>query len=918
VISSASGHQGRRLEGDSEIPMASHVVRQMVTSTPGAPVSAADPVLASKITAPDVPVLAVPRPRISELLARGTRWSPLTVVTGPPGTGKSMALALWAAAEPTTVAWVALDHYDNRPESFWPHVIAALRRGGVVIPEWLPPGPQEQGAAHLFLLWLVSALATQDPPVILVLDDFHLLTEPEVLKGLDFVLRNVGSGLRLVVSSRTDPPLRLHRYRLAGELTEIRAGDLAFNRDEAGLLMAQYRGAISADSLDCLMRRTEGWAAGLRLAAISMDTHPDPDQFVKELITEDSALTGYLVEEVLHTHPPQVQDVLLSTSILEQVSGEAASELAGDEEAARILPALARANTFIQPIGSGWYRYHPLFAEVLRLKLRLRYPERVPELHRRAARFYERSGSLIAAVRHAAAAGDWPLAASMAVGGLEITRIAQPPGSQPLAREFESMPDSQAWSEPGPYLVSAAAALAGGDGEACAAALTAAEGILERLPADQEIPGRLTAALLRLAASRHDGDLPRAAAAVDRAETLMSQVPAELLTRHPGIHARVLAGRGVVELWSGHLDDALRVLGSAVKAAAASGAEDEHAECLGYLALAEAVRGRLGRAAELAERAAVSAARARQLPVTPPDPAATVALAWTHLERNELHEAHGLLKQAGAALGASPDKLIAAVAWLVAARTGLAEAQAQVTAQCLAKARSGWRVPDWLEHELLEVESRACLAAGDVPAALAAAGRAGRDGSPEAAVMHARACAAGGDTGAGRRALAPALAAFSAAPEQVRVHALLVDAQLSYSRGVPARGARSLAHALRLAEREQLRLPFVMEGGWIRQALRRDPELARSYQRLLAPGARRVPAPRNAPDQPAIVLVEPLTEREREVLRHVSEMLNTAEVASEMYISVNTVKTHLKSIYRKLAATHRREAVRRARQLELI
>ncbi len=900
--------------------MASHVARQMATSTPGAPVPVADPVLASKITAPAVPVLAVQRPRISTLLARGTRWSPLTVVTGPPGTGKTMALALWAAAEPTAVAWVALDRYDNHPESFWPHVIAALRRCGVVIPEARPAGPQEQDADHVFLLRLVSALATQDPPVILVLDDFHLLTEPEVLKGLDFVLRNVGSGLRMVVSSRADPPLRLHRYRLAGELTEIRADDLAFNHEEASLLLAQYHGMISADSLDRLMRRTEGWAAGLRLAAISMDTHPDPDQFVKELITEDSALTGYLVEEVLHLQPPEVQDVLLSTSILEQVSAEAASELAGDEQAARILPALARANTFIQPIGSGWYRYHPLFAEVLRLKLRLRYPERLPDLHRRAARFYERSGSLIAAVRHAAQAGDWPLAARMVVGGLEITGITEPQGSQSLAREFESMPDSQAWNEPGPYLVSAAAALAGGDGEACAAALTSAEGLLEQLPAGQEIPGRLTAAMLRLAASRHDGDLPRAAAAADRAEELMSQVPGELLARHPGIQARVLAGRGVVELWSGHLDEALRVLGSAVKAATASGAEYEHAECLGYLALAEAVRGRLGRAAELAERAAGIAARVRQLPVMRPDPAATVALAWVHLERNELHEAHSLLKQVDAALGASPDKLTGAVAWLVAARTGLAEAQAQVTAQCLAKARSGWRVPDWLEQELLEVESRACLAAGDVRAALAAAGRAGRDGGLEAAVMHARASAAAGDTGAARRALAPVLAAPGAAPEQVRVHALLVDAQLSYSRGVPARGARSLAHALRLAEREQLRLPFVLERGWLRQALRRDPELARSYQRLLSPGPRRpqVPAPRSAPDQPAIVLVEPLTEREREVLQHVSEMLNTAEVATEMYISVNTVKTHLKSIYRKLAATHRREAVRRARQLELI
>ncbi len=902
--------------------MVTHVAGKMATtSAPEAAVSAADPILASKITAPCVPDLAVPRPRISELLAGGTRWSPLTVVTGPPGAGKTMALTLWAAAEHRAVTWVSLDRYDNRPEAFWSYVVAALRSSGMALPEVLSADPQQQGPDHVFLLRLVSALATQDPPVILVLDDFHVLTDPEVLKGLDFVLRNAGSGLRVVVSSRTDPPLRLHRYRLVGELAEIRAGDLAFNLAEARLLMAQYRGTISDDSFECLMRRTEGWAAGLRLAAISMDTHPDPDQFVKELITEDSALTGYLVEEVLQTQPPEVQEILLTTSILEQVSAEAASELAGDAQAAGILPALARANTFIQPIGSGCYRYHPLFAEVLRLKLRVRYPERMPDLHRRAARLYERNGSLADAVRHAATAGDWQLAARMVVGALALTEIMEPQGSQSLAREFQGLPDSEAWSEPGPYLVAAALALAGGRRDAGVAALATAEGILERLPADQEIAGRLSAATLRLAAARHAGDLPVAAATADRAEALMARVPGELLARHPGIRAHVLAGRGVAELWSGRLDEAVRVLGSGVTAATAPGAEHEQAECLGYLALVEALRGGLRRAAELAARAAVAVtARERPPDVRRPSPAATVAMAWVHLERNELREARSLLKQADAVLSASPDKLIGALAWLVAAQVGLVEARVQVTAQCVAKARSGWRVPDWLEQKLSQVESRACLAAGDVRAAVAAAGRGGCDSSLEAAVVCARAWAAAGDTDKARRALAPALAVHSGVPEQVLVHALLVDAQLSYHGGEPARGARSLARALRLAEREQLRLPFAMEGEWIRQALTRDPELARSYQRLLVPTIARdqLPAPRNAPDQPAMVLVEALTEREREVLRHVSKMLNTAEVASEMYISVNTVKTHLKSIYRKLAATHRREAVRRAQQLELI
>jgi LuxR family maltose regulon positive regulatory protein len=884
-------------------------------------VSVADPILAAKITAPVMPDLMVQRPRITELLARGTRWCPLTVVTGPPGAGKTIALTSWTATEPRPVAWVRLDRYDSRPGGFWSYVVAALRRCGVLLPRALLAAARERRADHSFLLWLASALAAQDPPVILVLDDFHLLTEPKVLQGLDFVLRNVGPGLRVVISSRMDPPLRLHRYRLAGELAEIRASELAFTLAEAGLLVAQHGGTISADSVENLTRRTEGWAAGLRLAAISMDAHPDPDQFVRDLITEDSALTGYLVEEVLSAQPPEVREVLLSTSVLEHVSAEAARELAGSEQAAETLTALARSNMFIQPSGGGWYRYHTLFAEVLRLKLRLKHPGRVPDLHRRAARFHERNGSPIEAVRHAVAAGDWQLAARMVIDGLAISEIIEPQGSQPLAEEFMDMPASEAWNEPHPWLVSAAAALAAGQHEASVAALAAAETILERLPSDREAPARLAAAMIRLTASRRIGDLTVATATAARAAALVNRIPGDKLARHPGFRARVLAARGAIELWSGHLDQAVCVLDSGAAAAAVPGAEHERADCLGHLALAEAARGRLSRAADLgAEATGGVMASERHPPAARSDTAALVALAWVHLERNELRKARGLLHQADAALGASPDKLIGTVARLVAALVGLAEGRADVAATWVAGARSGWRVPAWLEQELTSIESRACVAAGDVPAALAAAGRIACDSSPQAAVMHAYAWTAAGDIGSARRALASVLAAHSGASERVRVQAWLVDARLSYDSGDRTRGHRSLASALRLAEREQLRLLFVMERSWIRQVVARDHVLARSYLRLLAQPAGRdqLLAPPATPSQPAIAAVEPLTEREREVLRHVSGLLNTAEVASEMYISANTVKTHLKSIYRKLAATHRGEAVRRARQLELI
>ncbi len=330
--------------------MASHIAKQVAARARRPAVRADVPTLASQITAPGVPDWAVPRPRITKLIAQGRRWCRLTVITAPAGAGKTAALALWAAAEPGTVAWITVDDCDNRPGIFWAHVVAALRRSGVAVPEALP-ATRGQQAGHLFLAGLAAALAAQDPPVTLVLDDLHLLTGPKVLDGLDYILRNTGSGLRLVVSARTNP-LPLHRYRLAGELTEIRASDLAFTVAEAGLLLARHGCTLTADPLECLTRRTQGSAAGLRLAAVSMETHPDPDQFVTGLITDDSVLAGSLAAEVFNTQPPEVRDVLLSASILEQTSGEAATELTGNKQVAGTLAALTRANGFVQPPGA--------------------------------------------------------------------------------------------------------------------------------------------------------------------------------------------------------------------------------------------------------------------------------------------------------------------------------------------------------------------------------------------------------------------------------------------------------------------------------------------------------------------------------------------------------------------------------------
>jgi LuxR family transcriptional regulator, maltose regulon positive regulatory protein len=666
--------------------------------------------------------------------------------------------------------------------------------------------------------------------------------------------------------------------------------------------------ALPPDALECLTERAEGWAAGLRLAAISMHEHPDPEQFVKEFVAEDSPVVGYLVEEVLNAQPPGIRDLLLRTSILDSFDAGIASELS-DEQAGSDVADLVRASAFVLPAGGGWYRYHALFADVLRLKLRHESPGMVPELHRRAAGWYQRNGLLTQAVRHAAAAGDWQLAARVVVGELAVGQLTQTGRDRSLADEFTRMRPAQAWTRPEPLLVAAALALA--EDRSASTWLAAAEGMLGALPPAEATPARLAAAQVRLAMSRRTGDLGSMAAAVAEAQAMLAAVPTGVLARCSWIGAQVLSGRGAVELWSGHLGEAAATFEAAIAAVPAPDSTHERAGCLGYLALADALRGRLNRAMS-------TAGDAERLPA-PISPATHVALAAVHMARNELRQAHGELKRAEGALRLFPDRLTGTVACLVAARKALAEGRPDSAVEIVRKARNGAPLPYWLERRLAMLESRACAAAGDAAAALDAAGRAD-PASLEAAVTQAHAWLAAGDPKAARKSLAGHRERAEAVPDHVRLEAWLATARISYAVGERAEGRRSLQRALRLAEPERLRLPFALERTWLRRVLRADPDLAHVYRDLLEPdlvGPAREPAPKQGA-RAAPVMLEPLSGRELEVLQYASEMLDTTEIAAVLFISVNTVKSHLKSIYRKLAVTHRGEAVRRARELRIL
>ena len=884
----------------------------------------------SKITTPDLPSWLVPRSRLEKQIAQGAE-GPLTSITGPPGAGKTIAVASWAAGhEAGPVAWVTVDGYDNKPEVFWSYVVAALRRAGVPVNRAAAALAHGEMAGHVFLLQLASSLAGQEPAVTLVLDDFHLLTDGAMLAGLAYVLKNARPGLRLVVTSRIDPRLPLHQYRLTGDLTEVRAGDLAFSVAEVASLMVQHGVTLSPSVLEDLTETGEGWAAGLRMAAMSMAGHPDPEQFVKNLNAEDSAVAGYLVQEVLNVQPADVRELLLYSSVLERVNADIASALLDRAEVAGALDALARENSFVQPVGDGWYRFHSLFRDVLRLKLRRERPDLVASLHRKAARWYQQQGMLAEAVRSAANIGDWTLAAAIMVDELAIVQLMGPDHGDLPAEGFHVVPDGDV--SPQFLLAVSAVALSESGDEAAEAPLRSAEEMLGRLPEDHDPFSRFAACTIRSSMAFRRGSLDLLDDVTVTAERLLDQVPQAVLAGHQHAVAQVLSGRGAVELWSGDpraaadlFCRAARLLEDVIQGLDPGRLElqarrNELAACRGYLALTEALRGRLNAAEEIAGSgtALVGDRRARQ-----PDPASALALAFVRLEHGDLTSSRARLKVADAALDAHPDRLASAVGSLVAARGSLAEGRTRTVLDTIKRARSGRSLPPLLDQVLALTELQAHAASGDGQAALEVARRVGSQSAAlDAGVAVSRAWLAAGDAAAARRTLAAALETSSGEEsERVRLEAWLADALLSFRGGDEARGVRSLEKALKLGEAEKRQLPFAMERSWLRPVLVRHPELASAHRQLLGPGlvtSGAVPAQREAPDHAAPVVVEQLSSRERDVLRHVGELLDTEGIAAEMYISVHTVKTHLKSIFRKLGASDRREAVRRARQLNLL
>ncbi|MEW1777277.1 LuxR C-terminal-related transcriptional regulator [Streptomyces sp. NPDC086777] len=865
-----------------------------------------EPFLRTRFAVPARPATFVRRPRLTAHLDQALD-TPLTMVNGAAGAGKTLLVADWAARLGRPVAWFTSEAGDQGSGLFWAHVLHALHSAGTRPPAGTagPPGGPCT-VDHRLLARLADELSGRDRPAILVLDEFDRQTAPETAEQLEFVLRHAGPGLRLILVTRTEPLLPLHRYRAAAAMTEIRNQELAFTPEEAADLLARHGLRLPADATRALVERTGGWAAGLRLSALAAQQSADPETYLKEFEAGHGTIADFLLAEVVGRQPPATQDLLLRVSVLDRFGPELAEALTGRPDAGPLLAALCRQNAFVEDLGHSCYRLHPLFGEILRVHLGARSPRLEPELHRRAAWWLRAHGAVPEALAHGAAAGDWECAAGTLVEDLAVGRLLTGPGADDLTELFSAMgPEATGAAV---ELVRAARGLAEYDLDHALAHLgRAAESPATGAAA---AAARLSHTLLESLAARLSGAPDRAEQAVAAAERLRHEVPARLLARHPEITALLHTHLGSARVWAGHFDAARAALTEVAELPGDALTELPREDCLGHLALIDYLDGRLDRA-ESRALAAAEATRSRGGRPFPGAGLGQLVLAAVAVDRDELERARALLDEAAeSAPGAgAPDPVTEACRALAGGRLRLALGDPAGAAHAADPAVAA-RVPSpWAMANTALATAAVLLAEGRT--GIAAEALDGLDGlagplcAAEAAWMR---------LAAGHRedALATAdrlLCADARTGPGVTVRAVLLRARAAAEAGDPGTARKLLARALLEARRDRLRRPFLDAGPGIRRLLDAPPlhGLAAGWLYGDGPGAGSPP-----------LLVEELSGREREVLGRLAQMMSTQEIAADLYVSVNTVKTHLKSIYRKLGVGRRGDAVRRARERGLL
>ncbi len=888
----------------------------------------------------------VPRPRLSERLSRGTA-SKLTLISAPAGFGKSTLLAEWLATISTderSVAWLSLDEADNQPARFWTYVVTALR---TIAPEVgttalsLLQGPQPP-SIEMTLATLLNDLGAASGDVVLVLDDYHEVDSPEIQVGMSYLLENLPPQIHVVMTTRADPALPLGRLRGHGELTEIRAADLRFNPNEAAAYLNETMGLdLTARDVAALEARTEGWIAALQLAALSMQGRDDVAGFIAGFAGDDRYVVDYLAEEVLQRQPESVRTFLLETSVLDRLSGSLCDAVTARDGSAALLESLDRANLFLVPLDDRrrWYRYHHLFADVLRAHLQDERPDVVHELHRRASEWYEQHDERSEAIRHAVAALDYPRAADLIE--LSIPALSSSRQESLALAWLQALPDAIFSVRPVLSVYYAGALLLHGQVAGAETRMRAAERWLDATSNALEQPGpemseRIVVdegAFTRLPSMIATYRATLALSAGDVPETIR-RAQAGLDLAGPDDHLSRGGSAGLLALayWTtGDLTDALGSWAECMTNLRKAGYIADLGGCAIAVGDIRITLGQLREAMGTYERV-LALLVGDGGPVLRGAADMHVGMGEVMCERNDLEAARQHLHQSsslGEHLGLPQNAYRSRV---VAARIRQADGDLAGALGLLDEAERVY-VGDYSPNvrPIAARKARLLVAAGRLDEAADWARERGLSSRDDlnylqefehitlARVLLARAEKERTD---GPMVEATALLArlMREADDGGRsgslIEILLLQAIADQMAGERRVAQERLGRALTMAEPEGYVRAFVEAGPPIANLLETAAKrgVASGYiQELLAAFGRSGQPRATSPD-----LIEALSERELEVLRLLATDLDGPDIASELVLSLNTIRTHTKNIYAKLAVNNRRAAVTRAVELDLL
>jgi LuxR family transcriptional regulator, maltose regulon positive regulatory protein len=880
------------------------------------------PLLATKLYIPPPRQHVVRRSRLTERLNAGLHRK-LTLISAPAGFGKSTLVSAWVTECGQPAAWLSLDAGDSDPVRFLTYLVAALQSiaptlGAGVMDVLQAPQPPPIDASLTALLNEITALPDS---FVLVLDDYHVIDAKPVDTALTFLLEHLPPRMHLVIATREDPSLRLARLRARGHLSELRATDLRFTPAEAAEFLNSAMGlSLSADEIAALEDRTEGWIAGLQLAALSMQGQHDASRFVQSFTGSHHFVLDYLIEEVLEQQPARIQTFLLCTSILDRLSGPLCDAVLRDPAASgqATLEDLEHANLFIVPLDTErrWYRYHHLFADLLRQRLHQRSTASTADaetgvevLHRRASQWFEDHGLQFEAFQHAAAGNDVARAARL-IEGEGIPRHFRSVVTTILGW-LASLPRTVLDGRPSLWWRYASLLLVNGQASGVEEKLQAAEAALQGTEADDtthNLIGQIAATRAVLAMTRYQAEMM-----LTQSRRALAYLPPHNLA----LRATANWTLGVAYQHQGNRAAARRAFSESIALSQACG--DSFTTIMATIGL-----GDMQVAANQLSLAAETFRHVLQLLGDPPLPVACEAhldLAQIHYEWNDLDaaERHGhqslhLARQYGPVI----DRFVICEVFL--AQLKLAQGDVSGAAALLGKVSQAVREHNFVQRvpEVAAAQVLTLLRQGNLAAATQLAE------SHDLPISQARVHLAQGDPSAALAVLALVRQEMEANGwEDERLKVMVLQAVAHHAHGETDEAVQVVGDALTLAE----------AGGFIRLFVDEGPPMARLLseaaargiapeytQRLLAafsPVGARHPLPGQV-DSPHAALVEPLSERELEVLQHLAEGRSNQEIASRLYLSLHTVKVHTRNIYGKLGVHNRTQAVARARALDVL